>query len=60
MINEWKNKKVPPFIRYNGLSEPCDTIDGPCCCGAWHSIEEWESILKSEVEKIGGRDYGET
>lgn len=27
---------------YNGLSEPCDTLVGPCCCGAWHlESETW-------------------
>lgn len=26
--------------KYNACSEPCDVIDGPCCCGAWHCVEE--------------------
>ncbi len=36
---------------YNGHREPCDMIEGPCCCGAWHSIDEdW---VKDLVNKYG-------
>lgn len=40
----------PPFtsypphwpFHYNGNSEPCDIIEGPCACGGWHTMdEEW-------------------
>lgn len=28
--------------QYNVCSDPCDMIDGPCACGAWHSpTDEW-------------------
>lgn len=27
---------------YNGTNEPCDMLQGPCSCGAWHSLSEWE------------------
>jgi len=26
---------------YNACSEPCDMLQGPCACGAWHHQEEW-------------------
>ena len=26
---------------YNGSNEPCDMLDGPCGCGAYHSLKEW-------------------
>lgn len=39
----------PP--RYNGYNDPCDTIDGPCCCGAWHVLgEEW---VTDHIDKFG-------
>jgi hypothetical protein len=25
----------------NGTGEPCDMLQGPCCCGAWHELSEW-------------------
>lgn len=25
---------------YNGSNERCDTMNGPCSCGAWHSKSE--------------------
>jgi hypothetical protein len=27
--------------RFNGNNEPCDMLQGPCCCGAWHNLSEW-------------------
>lgn len=26
---------------YNGSNEPCDILDGPCACGAWHTRGDW-------------------
>jgi hypothetical protein len=26
---------------YNGSNEPCDVLQGPCSCGAWHNVMEW-------------------
>jgi len=26
-------------LLFNGQSTKCDMIDGPCSCGAWHSLE---------------------
>ena len=32
---------------FNACTEPCDMIDGPCACGAWHSAKEWlEKLIK--------------
>ena len=28
----------PPY--YNGQYK-CDVLQGPCSCGAWHSLTEW-------------------
>jgi hypothetical protein len=36
--------QMPPEIRYhNGNNERCDMIQGPCACGAYHSISEWDN-----------------
>jgi hypothetical protein len=43
----------PPFVRYNANSEPCDTLNGPCVCGAWHDEKEWaflEFLRKNNKE----------
>lgn len=35
---------------YNGgCTEPCDMIDGPCACGAWHRLDEWPKELEKEA-----------
>lgn len=26
---------------YNGQSQACDMLEGPCCCGAWHQPGEF-------------------
>lgn len=26
---------------YNGCNDACDMIQGPCACGATHSLTEW-------------------
>ena len=38
----------PPYV--NGTGRPCDMLQGPCCCGAWHDLNEWgiESIKKEQ------------
>ncbi len=41
---------MPPTIKqYNGVSEPCDMADGPCCCGAWHFLGEWSDEVRAAV-----------
>lgn len=34
---------------YNSCTDPCDMLQGPCVCGAWHSQEEWPDDLQLEV-----------
>lgn len=29
----------PPY--YNGIGTPCDFLQGPCACGAYHKLHEW-------------------
>lgn len=39
-------KMMPASVSYfNGSTERCDILDGPCACGAWHKPDEWESRL---------------
>lgn len=26
--------------RYNACTDPCDMLEGPCACGAWHRRDE--------------------
>ena len=38
---------------HNGnCPDPCDMIDGPCACGAWHSAKEWIGKLVKRVEQL--------
>jgi hypothetical protein len=30
---------------FNANTEPCDMLQGPCCCGAWHDLNEWGKLL---------------
>lgn len=34
---------------YNACTDPCDMLQGPCACGAWHSQEEWPEDIQREV-----------
>lgn len=34
---------------YNACTEPCDMLQGPCACGAWHHQEEWPDEIQKEV-----------
>ena len=36
---------------HNACTEPCDMIDGPCACGAWHSAKEWLGKLNKKLAK---------
>lgn len=38
---------------HNANNEPCDMAQGPCCCGAWHTLDYWpkevyDIIVKSQ------------
>lgn len=34
---------------YNACTDPCDMLQGPCACGAWHHQKEWLDWLQEEV-----------
>ena len=34
---------------YNACSDPCDMLQGPCACGAWHQQKEWPDNIQMEV-----------
>ena len=34
---------------HNACTDPCDMLQGPCACGAWHSQEEWPEDIQREV-----------
>lgn len=34
------------FSFHNGCREACDMADGPCACGAWHSLSCWHSFAR--------------
>lgn len=37
---------MPVHIKYyNGNSQPCDLLIGPCCCGAWHTEADWKGKI---------------
>ena len=42
---------------YNGSTEPCDMLVGPCSCGAWHQPDDThvEDALKENNAKISNR-----
>lgn len=31
--------------RYNACTDPCDTLDGPCACSAWHDEGDWVQMI---------------
>lgn len=38
---------MPDNIKvHNACTEPCDMAEGPCCCGAWHYLEDWPDYLR--------------
>lgn len=34
---------------HNACTDPCDMLQGPCACGAWHHQEEWPDNIQMEV-----------
>ncbi len=34
---------------YNACTDPCDMLQGPCACGAFHNQEEWPPKIQLEV-----------
>jgi len=37
---------------YNSHSDHCDSVDGPCSCGAWHSIPETIERIRARYGKL--------
>ena len=38
---------------HNGsCTDPCDMIDGPCACGAWHNAKEWIGKLIKRTKQL--------
>ena len=38
---------------HNGIHERCDMLVGPCACGTWHSLKDWEGVIpKEEIEYV--------
>lgn len=35
----------PPY--HNACRDPCDMLDGPCVCRAWHRLYEWDFQKKT-------------
>ena len=41
---------------YNASGEPCDMLQGPCCCGATHSVQDWKVLAEEKPDgPVGGR-----
>lgn len=36
---------------HNACTDPCDMLNGPCVCGAWHHWDEWIIIRKKLTMK---------
>jgi uncharacterized protein len=41
---EWRSMPYG-ILQYNGQSEPCDALVGPCSCGAWHDESDWPADM---------------
>lgn len=37
---------------YNGSHQPCDAMEGPCSCGAWHSKKEMVRKINLKRKEI--------
>ena len=35
-----------------GCTDPCDMMDGPCACGAWHNVKEWVGKLFKRIKQL--------
>lgn len=41
---------MPKSIKnYNASTEVCDSLRGPCACGAWHSLKDWAADVLNEA-----------
>ncbi len=39
------------FYNNGSVRETCDMAQGPCCCGAWHTLGEWPIGVSVEIAK---------
>jgi len=47
---------MPKFINiYNGSNERCDMLIGPCSCGGWHHLEDWD-VFDFDKQDVLNRD----
>lgn len=35
--------------RNGQTTEPCDMIEGPCVCGAWHHLYDWDDEVRAII-----------
>lgn len=45
-----ENKLTPMpdvVVVFNGTSQRCDMLIGPCCCGAWHTLDDWKNVINN-------------
>ena len=40
------------IITRNASHEPCDMADGPCCCGAWHHLDDWPEPIRQALASV--------
>ncbi len=40
------------IVVHNASHESCDMAEGPCCCGAWHHLNDWPEPIRSEIRKV--------
>lgn len=51
---EWGKEVKFSYDIFNANNEPCDAPEGPCCCGAFHSLSDWE-IKDNVIVGMKGR-----
>lgn len=39
----------------NGGGDPCDMLEGPCACGAWHREHEWQDDPQNRHDYARGQ-----
>lgn len=39
-------------LLYNASGTPCDVAQGPCSCGAWHTVKETQTRIQNAIHKV--------
>lgn len=39
-------------LLYNASGTPCDCAQGPCSCGAWHTVKETQDRIQTAMQKL--------